>query len=203
MQSRKKGAGKTGVTSTIGAPSDGARGPTPARTTGTGGPRSSMGRGLRGGPGLSRGPRAYEARAGGASRAREAVRRRRSGEERRWLEVLTEAGAERAKFQHAYAEGEMTLEDLKTRTAELGACHLARTEFADAKASSERLRALETDAETVVALYSKMVPESLDTITPEEPNRLYRTLRLGVGVHPDGRLEVGGGIRVCTEGVMP
>jgi hypothetical protein len=108
------------------------------------------------------------------------------------LEVLTEAGAERAKFQHAYAEGEMTLEDLKTRT-----------EFADAKASSERLRALETDAETVVALCSKMVPESLDTITPEERNRLYRTPRLGVGVHPDGRLGVGGGIRVCTEGVMP
>jgi hypothetical protein len=51
-----------------------------------------------------------------------------------------------------------------------------------------------------VALYSKMGPESLDTITPEERNRLYRMLRLGVEVHPDGRLRVGGGIRVCNEG---
>ena len=122
-------------------------------------------------------------------------------EERRWVEVLTEADAKRARFQHAYAEGAINLEDLKTRTAELeAACRLARTELADAKARTERLRALETDAEAVVALYSKMVPESLDTITPEERNRLYRMLRLGVEVHPDGRLDVGGGIRVCNEG---
>jgi len=78
-----------------------------------------------------------------------------------------EAGAKRAKFQHAHAE------------------------LAEAKARSERLRALETDAETVVTPYSKVVPQFLDTITPEERNRLYRTLRLGVEVRPDGKLEVG------------
>jgi hypothetical protein len=69
---------------------------------------------------------------------------------------------------------------------------VARTELADAKARSERLRALETDAETVLTPYLKVVPESLDTITPEERNRLYRALRSGVEVRPDGRLEVGG-----------
>jgi hypothetical protein len=83
------------------------------------------------------------------------------------------------------------------------ACRLARTELADAKARSERLRVLETDAEAVVALYSKMVPESLDTITPEERHRLYRILRLGVEVNLDGSLKVRGGIRVCNEGVIP
>jgi hypothetical protein len=99
----------------------------------------------------------------------------------------------RARFQHAYAEGAINPEDLKTRTAEVeAACQAARTELADAKARSERLRALETDAEAVVALYSKMVPQSLDTITPEERNRLYRMLHVGVEVHPDGTLEVGG-----------
>jgi hypothetical protein len=103
--------------------------------------------------------------------------------------------------QHAYAEGAINLEDLKTRTAELeAACRLARTELADAKARSERLRALETDAEALVALYSKMVPESLDTITPEERNRLYRMLRVGVEVHPDGTLEVGGGHKGLQSG---
>ena len=123
-------------------------------------------------------------------------------EERRWLEVLTEEDAKRARFQHAYAEGAINLEDLKTRTAEVeAACPLARTELADAEARSERLRALATDAEAVVALYSRIVPESLDTITPEERNRLYRMLRLGVEVHPDGTLEVGEGIRVCNEGI--
>ena len=54
-----------------------------------------------------------------------------------------------------------------------------------------------------MALYSKLVPESLGTITPEQRNRLYRMLRLGVEVHPGSRLEVGGSIGVCTEGVMP
>ena len=72
------------------------------------------------------------------------------------------------------------------------ACQVARAELADAKARSERLRALETDAETVLTPYSKVVPESLDTITPEERDRLYRALRSGVEVRPDGRLEVGG-----------
>ena len=96
----------------------------------------------------------------------------------------------------------INLEDLKTRTAEVEAARrLARTELADAEARSERLRALATDAEAVVALYSRIVPESLDTITPEERNRLYRMLRLGVEVHPDGTLEVGEGIRVCNEGI--
>ena len=51
-----------------------------------------------------------------------------------------------------------------------------------------------------MALYSEMVPESLDTITPEERNRLYRMLRVGMEVHPDGTLEVGGDTRVCNEG---
>ena len=125
-------------------------------------------------------------------------------EERRWLEVLAEADAKRTRFQHAYAEGAINLEDLKTRMGEVeAACRLARTELADAKARSERLRTLETDAEAVVALYSKMVPQSLDTISPEERNQLYRMLRLGVDVHPDGSLEVGWGIRVCNEGVIP
>ena len=101
-------------------------------------------------------------------------------EERRWLEVLTEEDAKRARFQHAYAERAINLEDLKTPTAEVeAACRLARTELADAEARSERLRALETDAEAVVALYSKMVPESLDTITLEERNLLYTDATLG------------------------
>ena len=84
----------------------------------------------------------------------------------------------------------INLEDLKPRTPEVeAACRVARTELADAEARSERLRALATDAEAVVALYSRIVPESLDTMTPEERNRLYRMLRLGVEVHPDGTLE--------------
>ena len=56
-------------------------------------------------------------------------------EERRWLGVLAEADAKRAKFQHAYAEGAITLEDLKTRTSQVdNACSLARSELAEAKA---------------------------------------------------------------------
>ena len=117
------------------------------------------------------------------------------------MEVLAEADAKRARFQYAYAEGAITLEDLQTRTLEVeAACRLARTELADARARSERLRALETDAEAAVALCSKMVPEFLDTITPEERNRHYRMLREGEAVHPNGTLEVGGGIRVCNVG---
>lgn len=88
-------------------------------------------------------------------------------EERRWLEAVAEGDAKRARLQHAYAEGAMTLEDLKARTAEIvDACRLARDELANARARSERLRALASDAEALVSLYSEMVPESLETIPP-------------------------------------
>jgi phage host-nuclease inhibitor protein Gam len=95
-------------------------------------------------------------------------------EERRWLEVLADADAKRARFQHAYAEGAMPLEDLKTRTSEVDdACRLARAELTQAKTRQERLRALEADADAVVSLYSAMVPQSLEAMTPEERHRLY------------------------------
>ena len=50
------------------------------------------------------------------------------------------------------------------------------------------LRALE--AEAVVSLYSGHVPESLEAITSEERNQLYRMLRINVRVHVDGTMDI-------------
>jgi site-specific DNA recombinase len=125
-------------------------------------------------------------------------------EEWRWLGILAEADSKRAKFQHAYAEGAMTLEDLKTRTSEVdNACSLARSELTAAKARRERVRALEEDAEAVVSLYSGLVPESLEAMTSEERNQLYRMLRIDVRVHVDGTMDIGGALSVCNSDSIP
>ena len=125
-------------------------------------------------------------------------------EERRWLEVLAEADAKRAKFQHAYAEGAVSLEDLKIRTSEVDdACRLARAELTEAKTRQERLRAVEADAEAVVSLYSAIVPQSLEDMAPEERHRLYRLLHLEVRVNPDGRMDVEGGLTLCNTANIP
>ena len=38
--------------------------------------------------------------------------------------------------------------------------------------------------------YAGMVPESLETLSPQERHRVYRMLRLKVVAHPDDTMEV-------------
>ena len=98
----------------------------------------------------------------------------------------------------------MTLEDLKTRTYEIDdACRLANSELTEAKARQERMRTVEADAEAVVSLYSSIVPQSLEGMTPEERHRLYRLLHLSVRVNPDGRMDVTGGLTLCNTANIP
>ncbi len=98
----------------------------------------------------------------------------------------------------------MTLEDLKTRTYEIDdACRLANSELTEAKARQERMRTVEADAEAVVSLYSSMVPQSLEGMTPEERHRLYRLLHLSVRVNPDGRMDVAGDLTLCNTANIP
>jgi hypothetical protein len=94
------------------------------------------------------------------------------------------------------------LEDLKTRTSEVDdACSLVSSELAEAKARSERVRVLE--AKAVVSLYTGLVPESLEAMTSEERNQLYRMLRINVRVHMDGAMDIGGALRVCNSDSIP
>ncbi len=133
----------------------------------------------------------------------------RRGDSRRetdgWLEKLAEAGRKRAKFQHAYAEDAISLEDLKARLGELEELReLAQWELEALRSYEEEIARTERDRDAVLESYAGASFEALDSLPPEQRHNLYRSFRLEVLAHPDGTTElVLGGMlgqeEVCTE----
>src|SRR5215203_336647 len=124
-----------------------------------------------------------------------------------WAEKLAEADAKRVRFQHAYAEGIISLDDLKARLAELDdARATAEREIATMEGRMERVRSLEEDRDAVLAELEAMAPKALDCLDPEERHRFYKMLRLRVRLWPDRSMEIAGafpeplevGAEVCT-----
>jgi site-specific DNA recombinase len=124
-----------------------------------------------------------------------------------WAEKLAEAEAKRVRFQHAYAEGIISLDDLKARLAELDdARTTAEQQIASLEGRLEHIRTLEEDRDAVLAYLEAMAPKVLDCLDPEERHRFYKMLRLRVKLWPDRSLEITGafpeplkvGAEVCT-----
>jgi hypothetical protein len=67
---------------------------------------------------------------------------------------------------------------------------LARRELESLKDRRERLESLKQDREAVLQAYANVTVESLVKLSPEERNRLYKTLKLRVVIHDDGTPEV-------------
>jgi site-specific DNA recombinase len=102
-------------------------------------------------------------------------------EMRLWAEKLAEADAKRVRFQHAYAEGIIGLDDLKARLAELDDAHAtAEQEIAALEGRLEHVRTLEQDRQAILANLEAMAPKVLDCLDPEERHRFYKMLRLRV-----------------------
>jgi uncharacterized protein YerC len=125
-----------------------------------------------------------------------------------WAERLTEADAKRVRFQHAYAEGIIGLEDLKARLAELDDIRTtAEREIVALEGRLEHVRSLEQDRDTVLANLEAMAPKVLDCLEPEERHRFYKMLRLRIRLWPDRSMEISGafpeplkvGVEVCTQ----
>jgi hypothetical protein len=52
--------------------------------------------------------------------------------------------------------------------------------------------AVERDKEVLLNTYASLTPEALESLTPEERQRLYKMLRLRAVVNLDASIEVGG-----------
>jgi site-specific DNA recombinase len=124
-----------------------------------------------------------------------------------WAEKLAEADAKRVRFQHAYAEGIIGLDDLKARLVELDdARTTAEREIAALEGRLEHVRSLEEDRDAVLADLEVMAPKVLDCLDPKERHRFYKMLRLRVRLWPDRSMEITGafpeplkvGAEVCT-----
>jgi hypothetical protein len=118
------------------------------------------------------------------------------GERRRLAAIIEGAETKRARFQHAYAEGAMSLDDLKERGAELDEqCRQARARLAALRVSGDRIRELQKVREMHLRLTARGGPVILPRLaeaSSEERARRYRDLGVRVVADPDGQIRVSG-----------
>ena len=58
----------------------------------------------------------------------------------------------------------------------------------------ERIEQLKRDKEAILESYAGAAPEELNALLLEERHRVYKMLKLRVGIHPDNRIEVSGAL---------
>jgi hypothetical protein len=68
----------------------------------------------------------------------------------------------------------------------------ARRELKALDRRRETIQELERDKDALLEYYASMVPEALDSLTPEECHQIYKMLGLEVTAGADGRIEVAG-----------
>jgi site-specific DNA recombinase len=108
-------------------------------------------------------------------------------ESRHWLRRLEEADNKRSRFQHAYAEGIISLEDLGSRLGKLKELEdTARRELRNLQSRQERMVQLKHDRDVLLEDYASQSPQALDYLTPEQRHHLYKMLRLRLIASEDG-----------------
>jgi hypothetical protein len=109
-------------------------------------------------------------------------------ESRHWLRRLEEADNKRSRFQHAYAEGVINLEDLRFRLRELKELEdTAHRELRNLQSRQERMVQLTHDRDVLLEDYASQSPEALDSLMPpEQRHHLYKLLRLRLVANEDG-----------------
>ena len=114
-------------------------------------------------------------------------------ESKHWLKKLAEIESKRDGYLELAAEGFMRREELRTKLAALEETREAAwRELQALKGRSELIRNLQREKDTIMERYAGMVPEALETLSPQERHRVYRMLRLKVVAHSDNTMEVQG-----------
>jgi hypothetical protein len=122
---------------------------------------------------------------------RESIRGDPKQEAKVWASKLAELDHKRTRFQHAYAEDAISLDDLKARLTELEEERkVVERELVALRDKSERIEELERDAEAVLEDHARMAPEALDNLTSEERHQFYKLLRLKAIAYAEGPPEI-------------
>ena len=120
-------------------------------------------------------------------REREAGMRRPTEEAATWAEKLEECERLRSAYQDQQAVGLMTLEELGSKLKGLEETRrLTQAELAAVQARKRRVEELERDRDALLDSWVGAVPETLDKLSGEERNKVYRKLRLEVTPSTDG-----------------
>jgi hypothetical protein len=135
---------------------------------------------------------------------RESTRGNPHQETKVWLEKLAEVDRMRSGYQEMAAKGLITFEELGVKLEELENTRSGATrELEVLRSRRERIEGLERDKDALLESYAGMVPQALDSLTPEERHQIYKMLRVQVTVGPNWRVEVTGALRADPEVCNP
>jgi hypothetical protein len=110
-----------------------------------------------------------------------------------WLDSIATAERKRSGFQDMATEGLITLDELRSKLAELDDLRkTAERELRIIEGRKDALQQLERDRDSLIEHYANMAPEALDSLTPEERHQLYKILRLRVMAAADRSLTAEG-----------
>jgi hypothetical protein len=108
-----------------------------------------------------------------------------------WLRKLTELETQEERLLDLYLENRLNMDRYERRLAQIRLTRkTAEDELARIKAKADHVEQLERDREALLNHYARIVPEQLDTLEPEERNRVYKMLDLTVLAHENGNLEL-------------
>jgi site-specific DNA recombinase len=114
-------------------------------------------------------------------------------EAKAWAQRIAEADSKRARLQHAYADGVLSLEDLWERLAEFdGEKATAERELAAVRDRAGRVQDLERDRDAVLEGLVGDAAKALDGMSPKQRHRFYKMLRIKVHIDAEDNLEITG-----------
>ena len=108
-----------------------------------------------------------------------------------WAEQVERVRIKRSRYQDQEAEGLMTREELGAKLAELDeTVFLAEAEIEKLRCHKERILALEKSGEELLERYVELVPEEIESLSPEERRHIYQLLRVEVSVPKGGEIKI-------------
>jgi hypothetical protein len=112
------------------------------------------------------------------------------GDEEGWLRKLSELEAQEERLLDLYLEGKLEVDRYESRVSQIKRPRKTiEDELERINDRAARIERLKHDWDALLSHYSRIIPEQLDALEPNERNRVYKMLGLTVMAHEDGKLE--------------
>ncbi len=108
-----------------------------------------------------------------------------------WLKKLAELETQKERLLDLYLENKLDMGRYEKRHTQIEqSLETVQGELARIEGRDAHVDLLERDRDALLNHYSRIVPEHLDNLEPEERNRVYKMLDLTVMAHASGSLDL-------------
>jgi DNA repair exonuclease SbcCD ATPase subunit len=112
-------------------------------------------------------------------------------DEETWLNKLAELEAQEERLLDLYLENKLDVDRYESRVVQIKQSRkTVEDELARLKVRAAHVEQLKRERDALLNHYSRIVPERLDALEPEERNRVYKMMDLTVLAYENSDLEV-------------